>query len=782
MATPFKYKKSWLMVSAVIGISGPTAFAQESQQKEETSGLEIIEVTAQRKVENLQETPVSVQAISPTELTRRNVTDVYQMTLNAPSLQFGQDNTMSIRGAGTLAFSNALDSSVAVAVDDINLGRRFLMGPVFNDIYQIEVVNGPQGLLYGKNASAGLVNIRTTRPDTGFDEGKIDVEYILRDTTPNDSASIITRGTFNKTLSDTSAIRVNAHYSSEDAVTERVNELQPGQRFDETTKDYGAKVKYLNELSEDLSIYVIADINEEEGAAGNFDQTFRSIADGSSKEALLAADGVTAGNENLQYAADGEQYRDVKLGGTQATVTYALSDSLELSNIIGWRFFELEQNFDSDFTTTNDLSKNYNTTDYDQFSNELRLSITGNDYQGQVGLYYFFSEFDQNTQMEGQGGLPAFLLPNFPFCVGAEVAPGGPPNCSVSNDNFVGSDRKSTMTTESSAIFGQFDYNLTDKLTLTTGLRYTYDDISIDIANFQEKNFFISIGAPALRSEEETADNISGKVALRYQFSTNNIAFASYSRGYKGPGYADTPAPGQDDIFIDPETVDSYEAGVKTMWLDNRLIVNATGFLSEFKDYQVQAFDASLGQAVTQNAAELTSKGLELSVSAMPMDDLSVNVSSTYIDAKFDSFPGAGCYPQQPECDANGTFDASGEPSPTAAKVTTSASMTYNFDVSQNAYGFATLSYYHRDSINPVVGRPSETQIPSIDQFGFNLGIIFDNGWSATLYCKNCTDNKRPNFVSLEGSDAALNNLRTAVQTWGFNSVRNIGVRVAYEF
>lgn len=782
MASPFKYKKSWLMVSAVIGISGPTAFAQESQQKEETSGLEIIEVTAQRKVENLQETPVSVQAISPTELTRRNVTDVYQMTLNAPSLQFGQDNTMSIRGAGTLAFSNALDSSVAVAVDDINLGRRFLMGPVFNDIYQIEVLNGPQGLLYGKNASAGLVNIRTTRPEIGYDEGKVDMEYILRDTTPGDGTSLITRGTYNMSLTDTSALRVNAHYSTEDPVTQRVNPLSEGQRFDETTKDYGAKIKYLNELSDDLTVYIIADINEEEGAAGNFDQTFRNVAEGSNKESLLAADGVTAGPENLHYAADGDQYRDVKLGGTQADITYTINENLELSNIIGWRFFELEQSFDSDFTTANDLSKNYSTTDYDQFSNELRLSITGEGYQGQVGLYFFNSEFDQNTQMEGQGAMPPFLLPNFPFCVGAEIAPGGPPNCSVSNDNFVGSDRVSSMETTSTALFGQFDYYLTDQLTLTTGLRYTYDDISIDIANFQEKSFFVNIGAPALRSESGTSDNISGKVALKYQLSDNNIAFASYSRGYKGPGFADNPAPGQEDIFIDPETVDSYEAGVKTMWLDNRLIVNATGFWSEFKDYQVQAFDAALGQAVTQNAAQLTSKGLELSVSAMPMDDLSVNVSSTYIDAKFDSFPGAGCYPGQPDCGENGTFDASGSPSPTAAKITTTASMTYNFDLTSTAYGFATLSYYHRDAINPIPGRPPETDIPNIDQFGFNLGAIFDNGLSVTLYCKNCTDNKRPNFVNLEGSDAALFSLRTGVQTWGFNSVRNIGVRVGYEF
>ena len=782
----FRPNKLSAIISAALLFSPLSALSQSTDEESisKSDGLEVIEVTAQRRVQNMQEVPVSLTAINPNDLERRNVSDVYQMSLNAPSLQFGQDNTMSIRGAGTLAFSPALDSSVAVAVDDINLGRRFLFGPVFNDIYQIEVLNGPQGLLYGKNASAGLVNIRTTRPQVGINEGKFDIEYQLRDTTPNDSTSVITRGTYNFGLSDTSALRINAHYASEDPVTKRVTPIAETSKFDEKRDDYGIKLKYLNEISDDLSLYIIGDVNKESGAAGNFDQTYRSVAEGGNKFDAVPADGVTPGDENLEYGSDfnAEQYRDVDLKGLQATVSYTINDKLELTNIIGWRAFELEQNYDADYTSLNDLSRTETNINYDQFSNELRLSITEEWYQGQIGLYYFNSDYDSDVVLAGQGGLPPSVSSNFPFCVGAEVVSGGPPNCSVSNTNFVGSDRQSQMKTESMAVFGQFDFNLTDTLTLTTGLRYTNDDIEIDIENFQRYSFFTSIGAPAVRSEDGSSDNFSGKLALQYSFSPNNMAYASYSKGYKGPGFSDTPSPQQDNIFIKPETVDSYEIGFKSTLLDNRLILNTSVFSSEFKDYQVQAFDAALGQSITQNAAQLTSEGFELSITAMPIEDLTIRVNTSYVDATFDSYPGASCYPGQPECGENGTFDATGLATPTAAKVTTSASTTYNFDVSDSVYGYATLSYYHRDPMNLILGSPSETQISNIDQFGVNVGLMFDNGWSATLFCKNCTDDKVPSFINLEGSDGAVYGVRSAVQTWGFNSVRNIGVRVGYEF
>ncbi|MEC7689945.1 MAG: TonB-dependent receptor [Pseudomonadota bacterium] len=774
------YKK--LAVAIATLLTTPVIHAQEADVANpgatEDSGLEIIQVTSQRRVENLQEVPVSVTAISPTELERKNVSDVYQMTLNAPSFQIGEDNSMSIRGAGTLAFSSSLDSSVAVAFDEVNLGRRYLMGAVFNDISQIEVLSGPQGLLFGKNASAGLVNITSTKPQLGYTEGKIDVEYQLRDTTPQDGRSIITRGMYNIPLTDNSALRINAHYAAEDPVA-RAIKVVGDPKLDEETTDWGVKLKYLNELSEDVSVYVIADTNRESGVAGNFDRTFRSIGEGSGKLDTILADGVVPGDENLDYGADADNFRDVEMGGLMAKVTWAVNDNYELSNITAWRYFELVQGTD-DNMASNELNINFTTSEYDQFSNETRLSMDFDNMRGQVGLYYFHSTQSEDRFLAGDGLLPAFLLPNFPFCVGAEVVEGG--MCSVSNDHFIGNDTVMDMETDSAAIFGQFDFLLTDDLTLTTGLRYTYDEIYIDLANFQRYNFFTTIGTPALREETNSSDNVSGKVSLQYQLDDDKMVYASYSRGYKGPGYTNTPSPEQTDIFIQPEVVDNYEIGAKTVWLDNHLIVNASVFDQQFDDYQVQAFDATISQSVIQNAASLSSTGVELSITAMPFESLTVNGGATLMDSQFDSFPGAACYPQQPDCDENGTFDAAGLTPPTAAKFTSTASATYDFELPLDGYGFVTLNYYHRDPVNYLISNAPQTRIGNVDQFGLNIGVRLDNGWDITLFCKNCTDEKVPVATGIDAGDSAQYGTTSVVQSWGFNSVRNIGLRVSYGF
>ena len=221
---PFRSTKLQMLVASALIAAPATGFAQssEEQSEPENKGLEVIQVTAQRRVENLQEVAVSVTAISPIELEKRNVSDIFQMTLAAPSLQTGTDNTFSVRGAGTIAFASTLDSSVAIAYDEVNLGKRFLFGAVFNDIEQIEVLSGPQGLLFGKNASAGLLNIRSIKPSTKYTEGKISSEYQLRDTTPGDGTSWITKGMFNLPVSDDSALRINAHYATEDPIA-RIN-------------------------------------------------------------------------------------------------------------------------------------------------------------------------------------------------------------------------------------------------------------------------------------------------------------------------------------------------------------------------------------------------------------------------------------------------------------------------------------------------------------------------------------------------------------------------------
>lgn len=196
----------------------------------------------------------------------------------------------------------------------------------------------------------------------------------------------------------------------------------------------------------------------------------------------------------------------------------------------------------------------------------------------------------------------------------------------------------------------------------------------------------------------------------------------------------------------------------------------------------MQAFDAAISQSVIQNAASLSSTGVELSITAMPFESLTVNGGATLMDSQFDSFPGAACYPQQPDCDENGTFDAAGLTPPTAAKFTSTASATYDFELPLDGYGFVTLNYYHRDPVNYLISNAPQTRIGNVDQFGLNIGVRLDNGWDITLFCKNCTDEKVPVATGIDAGDSAQYGTTSVVQSWGFNSVRNIGLRVSYGF
>lgn len=167
-----------------------------------------IVVTAQRRSESLQSVPVSVTAITADALSSRNLNDLTQISTAAPSLQIGADNTFSVRGVGTLAFAQTIDSSVAVALDDVNLGRPYLAGSLFNDVERVEVLNGPQGLLFGKNASAGLLNVVTTRPRLGEWGSITDLEFGKRatpGTSNGDAWSVIARETLNIPFGETSA-------------------------------------------------------------------------------------------------------------------------------------------------------------------------------------------------------------------------------------------------------------------------------------------------------------------------------------------------------------------------------------------------------------------------------------------------------------------------------------------------------------------------------------------------------------------------------------------------
>lgn len=344
-----------------------------------------------------------------------------------------------------MVFTPNIDSSVGVSVDEVSLGvPLFMSNGILDDVARVEVLQGPQGLLFGRNASAGLLNIVSNRPNLSRTEGNLSVEANHRDKVPGDGSGLILKGTVNLPLSETVGLRINALHSNQSPIADMV--AGSPDRFDANQKRTAIRGKLLIEPSPGISFYLVGDYSRERGVGGVFDRTYRSVAaTGSSiRPVLETRDGVTAGPGNLQYGSDADGFRSVDTYGVSLNSTFALSDALTLNNITAWRAFDLSLAIDSDGTSGNLLNINENDSNYNQYSNELRLAIApGGALDGQIGVYGFYSELNTATVLQGSAG---------------SAVP-----------NALGRDATYRQTLRSLAAFGQFQLHLTDALQLIAG-------------------------------------------------------------------------------------------------------------------------------------------------------------------------------------------------------------------------------------------------------------------------------------------------------------------------
>lgn len=757
--------------------SAQSAPAQEaSPAATEADAPGDIIVTAQRRSENLQSVPVSVTAITADSLRNRDLNNLQQITLAAPSLQIGQDNTFAIRGVGTLAFQQTVDPAVAISLDEVSLARNSLSENVFNDVAQVEVLNGPQGLLFGKNASGGLLNLTTVMPKLGKIEGNLEAEYNLRDTTPDHGQGGIARANLNLPISTNSALRLNALYEYQQPITAGKS---TGARDEADKKSFDLRAKYLWEATPDLTLYAIANYAESHGTAGLYDRTYRSLGSGSVNAASLAADGFTAGPNLLRYRTDGSNYRDLTNYGAQVKATYTLSNDWQIIDIVAYKGYKNSSSFDQDFTSGDSASLSASRNKFHQFSNELRVALPAGDrLSGQVGLYYLTFQERANNLTGGAFYFPSSFLSGAPFCIGASAAP---PGCPVRNDYVIGSDSSYVFQSKGYAAFGQLTYALTDTLHAIGGARVTRDRVSINL-NQNQLNYLVPFGGPrGTFTGNASNTNFSYKLGTQFQPTRDVMLYGTYATGYKGPGMNNSAAATSSTLAVAPETSRNIEVGVKTNWLNRRVTINLSAFRTKYVNYQASAFDAVAVAYTVRNAASLVSKGAELSVIARPVRGLTINGAATFLSAEFKDFPGAQCYTGQPGCGANGTFNAAGLSTPLAAKFTSSLSATYEVPIRDGLGLLFGGDLYHRSSINYAVAPNPQTAVGPLNVLGGRVSLNIGETLQLSVFCKNCTDQRTPNFLYQDPGDAA-SGVNSVVQTFGFNSARTIGASARYSF
>lgn len=784
------HRATWLAGTATLIVTAVPAYAQQTPTDGASTQVGEIVVTAQRRSESIQRVPVSVTAVTADTLRSQQINDLSQVTRAAPSLQVGQDSTFAVRGVGTLAFASTIDSSVAVAVDEVNLGRPALNVPQFLDLERVEVLNGPQGLLFGKNASAGLINVITAKPKLHVRQMITDLEFDSRDT-PGASGSapgVIARQTVNLPLGSIAALRLNALYSYIEPPVTYVGTAPAGVRNDINRKSYQLKGKLLIAPNDDLSLYVIGDYNKFSGVGGIFSTTYLQVAPGSVNLPALALDKITPGPDNFLFGGEGGFWRDLKVGGAQATINYKLLNGLEISNVSAWRFYDLNQQLDIDALSLNGASTNRTVADYNQYSNELRVALpAGNRLSGQAGLFAFHSTLHQDSMINGASYTPSFVARGFPFCVGAIAVPGArPPACSVSNDYFLGSDRVYTLNTTSLAAFGQLTYAVTDALKLIAGGRLTHDKIDIDLLQGRFR-YFVPLGGPSTTTKQNFSnDDFSWKLGAQYQATPTIMAYGFYGRGYKGPGFNDQAVTPGGSLVILPESSHTAEVGIKSSYLDRRVTVDVSAFVTNFNNLQVQSFDVNLQTFVVSNAAKARSKGIEVAVAVRPVTGLTVNGAVSLLSSKFVNFPGVQCYPTQTTRGCSSTnkrFDASGDTLPVAPKFTSTLSANYDFPTTGEVVPFIQGNWYHRSTIHYGLSEAPLTFFGPVDIFGASVGAQLGKAVRVSLFCKNCTNEHVPTSIATDAGDGTNRTPRlTYNQSFNLDSVRTVGATLGFRF
>ncbi|MBX3479750.1 MAG: TonB-dependent receptor [Caulobacter sp.] len=747
-------KQALLIGVAFVGVAGASA-SWAAPATEGGPTVEEVIVTAQRVEQNLQKVPVAVTAIGGEELEARKLNDFSQLQLVSPSFQTTTDNAFSLRGIGSNIFLPTVDSSVGVMVDDVSLGvPLFQSNGVFNDVARVEVLRGPQGLLFGRNASAGLLNVVTNRPRLGETSGTVGGEYDNRDTAAGGNRGIVLRGTLNMPLTETSALRVNVLASSQDPIAKATVTSPPGAQVDQTQERIAARVKYLWEPTDATSIYATADYSRERGVGGIWDRTLRTVGAGV-YSGSLASIGATAGPRNLQYGIDSASgdYRSVDTYGVSLNVSHKLSPNLTISNILAWRRYDLQLNLDTDYSTLDLFNTNTNGSNNRQLSEELRLAFDFDRVDGQVGLYYFGSVNNGHTQ----------LYANF----GSGIP------------NFYGGDFSTRNTTASTAAFGQVNFHVTDDLTLLAGGRLTYDKVKVDIA----QDFGTYVNGPGLYGPQgnfkfsESNTNFSYKIGAQYQFTPDVMAYLTYATGYKGPAYPQNLGSTAFDPYIAPETVEDLEAGLRSTLFDGRLRFNVSGFYEEFSDFQTQTYDPVAALFRLTNAGGVRAKGIEIDGAARPTEQLTINFGASFTDSEFTDFI-TTCYPGQTVAQGcvAGQFQAKGLAPAGAPKFTSTLQAIYEIPVGDNLLSLEA-NWFRRSSVNFSPNGDPGTALGGVDVFGASLTYRFGDRYKASLFCKNCTDEYVPSFLSHITADPTA-----ILQSWNYNSVRTIGVSFDIDF
>jgi len=764
--------KKFPLVAATLVAAPLGAFAQDT-------GLEEIVVTAQRREQNLQEVPISVTAFSADALEKSNIRGATDYLAQTPNVSFTEDAqagargiSIAIRGVNNLVSGeNAFVNSVGNYLDGFSIASvpNGVANPQLIDMERVEVLRGPQGTYFGRNSLGGALNLTTKAPTDNY-EGEIAVGG---ETYEHRGDMYNVTGIFNAPLSDAFKVRGVAYYEDSSGLVKNIGPGAP----DSGHQWLDLRLRALWEISDATSlsatvIYSDEDQDTDENVpSGYLDLDTVDTFGLNPGTAFDPGTGFWPHNQDkLSHDLDEQNKLETTVG--ILNLTHQISDGLAFKAIAGIIDATQDRVFDNDLIGNLDLLKRTNKYDGNSWSFEARLEATGGAVDWVVGAMYAEDEQKQKNDVAistdptatiVKDGVTYGFLPPFPEGLGLAL-------------------NAKDFKVESAAAFVDFTWHVSDQLELIAGARYTNDSVKKEYAaqgiapscgcGPPDPNFFpsfINFPRPVAKSDD-SFDDVSPRVGLRFAFSDDASVYATISKGYKAGGsstgndtqHGDAPLA----IPYDAEELWNYEVGIKTEFADNRVRLNASVFYMDWKNLQVEAFrfltpgDLSSNFEQTVNV-DSEAKGVEVELLTAPTERFTFGASIGYLDTEIKDEP--ACDPVLnfgPTCiQITGGFavTAKGLDMPKAPELTANAFAEYRIPLAGSQV-WLRGEYNHRDSMysdiealtNKQTRGPSPNQglvrvvgpdefpykVPAFDVFNIRGGVDWEHV-GLTLYVQN---------------------------------------------
>jgi iron complex outermembrane recepter protein len=750
--------RSTITSSVAIAIASTSLFVApavyaEDQAAEDSSGLSEIVVTAQRREENLQDVPLSVDVVSGEKLAAINAGggDIRAFAGRVPSLNiessFGRTfPRFYIRGLGNTDFDLNASQPVSLVYDDVVLENPILKGfPVF-DVERVEVLRGPQGTLFGRNTPAGIVKFDSVRPDA--DGGYAKASY-------GRFRSLALEGAAGGQLSETLSARVSASYQRRNDWVDNID--TPGGDDLENYDDIAIRGQLQFAPTDAVKLRVTGQYRHFDGTA----RVFRANLFRPGSNDLVGLGGVNTPFRRDQVRADGINFQELKLYSLASTFEYDFGPAT-LTSVTSWwsgRYTsrgDIDGGFGASFLPVSGpgfipfpAQSQDDVPDLDQFTQEVRIASNNDEgLKYQAGVFYFdeslaIASFNYDT--------PTGTVPSVTALQQQDSTAWG--------------------------VFGSLTYPLTEQLSLTAGLRYNDDERRLDVGR---NGFFGAIGTGTAQVED---NNFTWDVSASYKASDAINVYARIAKGYRAPSiqgralFVFTTV--QDAISTaDSETIMSYEAGVKTQF-SNRYRFNLSLFKYDLNNAQLTAVGGASNAARLINVDNVDGYGFEAELEARPIDNLSLSAGISYNNAEIDdplafiTRCGGGCTvtdPLRPSSPGNpNIFSIDGNQLPQAPKWSINWTAGYGVPVG-NGEIYAFTDWAYRSKINFFLYTSAEFNDDHLLEGGLRLGYRTD-AFDIAGYVRNITNDTS----AVGGID--FNNLTGFV-----NEPRIYGVEASFKF